>query len=34
VLTYRSEFDQVVRQGGIEALVKRLTEKNTPAKVG
>jgi len=34
VLTYRSEFDAVVREGGIEALVKRLTEKNTPAKVG
>lgn len=34
VLTYRSEFDAVVREGGIEALVKRLTEKNTPPKVG
>ncbi len=34
VLTYRSEFDAVVKQGGIEALVKRLTEKNTPARTG
>jgi phospholipid transport system substrate-binding protein len=34
VLTYRSEFDQVVKQGGLDALIKRLTEKNTPAKVG
>lgn len=34
VLTYRSEFDAVVKQGGIEALVRRLTEKNTPAKAG
>ncbi len=34
VLTYRSEFDTVVKQGGIEALLKRLTEKNAPAKVG
>jgi phospholipid transport system substrate-binding protein len=34
VLTYRSEFDQVVKQGGIEGLVKRLREKNTPAALG
>lgn len=34
VLTYRSEFDAVVKQGGIEALLKRLGEKNTPPKVG
>ncbi len=34
VLTYRSEFDQVVKQGGIDALVKRLREKNEPAKIG
>jgi phospholipid transport system substrate-binding protein len=34
VLTYRSEFDAVVKQGGIEALIKRLSEKNTPAKTG
>ena len=34
VLTYRSEFDAVVKQGGIDALVKRLREKNTPVKTG
>ena len=34
VLTYRSEFDTVTKQGGIDALIKRLTEKNTPVKTG
>lgn len=35
VITYRSEFDQVVRQGGIDALIKRLAEKNEPpASIG
>jgi len=34
VLTYRSEFDQVTKQGGIDSLIKRLSEKNTPAAVG
>ena len=34
VLTYRSEFDQVVKQEGIDGLIKRLTQKNTPAKIG
>lgn len=34
VLTYRSEFDAVVKQEGIDGLIKRLAEKNTPAKVG
>jgi phospholipid transport system substrate-binding protein len=33
VLTYRSEFDQIVKQEGIEGLIKRLREKNTPAKL-
>ena len=33
VLTYRSEFDQVVRQEGIDGLIKRLSQKNTPAKL-
>jgi len=33
VLTYRSEFDAVVKQQGIDGLIKRLTEKNTPAKL-
>jgi phospholipid transport system substrate-binding protein len=34
VLTYRSEFDAVVKQGGIDGLIKRLAQKNTPAAVG
>ena len=33
VLTYRSEFDVVVKQQGIDGLIKRLAEKNTPPKV-
>lgn len=31
VLTYRSEFEQVVQAGGIDGLIKRLTEKNNPS---
>ena len=31
VLTYRSEFDAVVKQEGIDGLIKRLTQKNVPA---
>lgn len=34
VLTYRSEFDAVVKQDGIDGLIKRLAAKNTPAAVG
>jgi phospholipid transport system substrate-binding protein len=34
VLTYRSEFDQVVRQGGVDGLIKRLATKNEPAPIG
>lgn len=34
VLTYRSEFDAVVRQEGVDGLIKRLAQKNTPAAVG
>ena len=34
VITYRSEFDAVVKQDGIEGLIKRLAEKNAPAKPG
>jgi phospholipid transport system substrate-binding protein len=34
VITYRSEFDQVVKQDGIDGLIKRLAAKNTPARVG
>lgn len=30
VLTYRSEFDAVVKQEGIDGLIKRLTQKNAP----
>lgn len=31
VLTYRGEFDQVMRQSGIDGLIKRMNEKNHPA---
>jgi phospholipid transport system substrate-binding protein len=31
VMTYRSEFDAVVKQQGIDGLIKRLASKNTPA---
>jgi phospholipid transport system substrate-binding protein len=31
VLTYRSEFDAVVKQEGIDGLIKRLVQKNIPA---
>jgi phospholipid transport system substrate-binding protein len=31
VLTYRSEFDAVVKQEGVDGLIKRLAGKNTPA---
>ena len=31
VLTYRSEFEQVMQQSGVDGLIKRLMEKNTPA---
>jgi phospholipid transport system substrate-binding protein len=35
VLTYRSEFDAVVKQAGIDGLIKRLAQKNAPpAAVG
>jgi phospholipid transport system substrate-binding protein len=34
VLTYRSEFDAVVKQDGVDGLIKRLAQKNTPAAVG
>jgi phospholipid transport system substrate-binding protein len=34
VLTYRSEFDAVVKQEGIDGLIKRLSQKNAPAAVG
>jgi phospholipid transport system substrate-binding protein len=31
VLTYRSEFDAVVKQDGVDGLIKRLGQKNTPS---
>ena len=31
VLTYRSEFDAVVKQEGLDGLIKRLAAKNAPA---
>ena len=34
VLTYRSEFDAIIKQDGIDALIKRLGQKNAPAAVG
>ena len=34
VLTYRSEFDAIVKQQGIDGLIKRLAERNSPPKVG
>ena len=34
VPTYRSEFDAVVKQEGIDGLIKRLAQKNAPAKLG
>ena len=34
VLTYRSEFDAIVRQDGIEGLIRRLAEKNASPRAG
>ena len=33
VLTYRTEFDGIIKQEGIEGLIRRLTQKNTPGKL-
>jgi phospholipid transport system substrate-binding protein len=33
VLTYRTEFDSIVKQQGVEGLIRRLAEKNGPAKI-
>jgi phospholipid transport system substrate-binding protein len=33
VLTYRAEFEQVTRQAGVEGLLKRLAEKNSPSNL-
>ncbi len=32
-LAYRSEFDAIVKQEGIDGLIKRMKERNTPAKL-
>ena len=34
VITYRSEFDAVAKQEGMDGLIKRLAQKNTPAAIG
>ena len=34
VLTYRSEFDAIVKQEGIDGLIKRIAAKNVPHKLG
>ncbi|MGQ0546623.1 MAG: MlaC/ttg2D family ABC transporter substrate-binding protein [Betaproteobacteria bacterium] len=34
VLTYRSEFDAVMKQEGVDGLIKRLAQKNEPAAIG
>lgn len=33
VLTYRTEFDAVVKQEGVDGLIRRLGEKNTPPPI-
>ena len=33
VLTYRTEFDGIVKQDGIDGLIRRLGEKNAPARI-
>lgn len=33
VLTYRTEFDSIVKQEGIDGLIRRLAQKNSPAKI-
>ena len=34
VTAYRSEFDAILKQGGIDGLIKRMREKNTPVPLG
>jgi len=34
VLTYRTEFDNVLKQEGIEGLLQRLAQKNSPPAIG
>ena len=33
VLTYRTEFDGILKQEGIDGLIQRLVQKNAPAKL-
>jgi phospholipid transport system substrate-binding protein len=33
VLTYRTEFDGILKQEGIDGLIRRLADKNAPAKL-
>jgi phospholipid transport system substrate-binding protein len=33
VLTYRTEFDGILKQEGIDGLIKRLAQKNAPPKL-
>lgn len=33
VLTYRTEFDGIIKQEGIEGLIRRLTQRNAPTKL-
>jgi phospholipid transport system substrate-binding protein len=32
VLTYRTEFDGIIKQEGIDGLIRRLAQRNTPAR--
>jgi phospholipid transport system substrate-binding protein len=34
VLTYRTEFDGILKQEGIDGLIRRLAQKNAPARLG
>ena len=34
VLTYRTEFDGILKQEGVDGLIRRLAQKNTPQKLG
>jgi phospholipid transport system substrate-binding protein len=33
VLAYRSEFDSIIKQEGVDGLIRRLAQKNAPAKI-
>jgi phospholipid transport system substrate-binding protein len=33
VLTYRTEFDGIIKQEGIEGLIRRLAQRNAPTKL-